>query len=52
MSDRWTVDELRSWLRLPPCTKCGEPHVLYDCSQRLSWEVAAPANQGENEQRP
>jgi hypothetical protein len=27
------------WLALPPCPKCGKPHVLIDCSERLRWEV-------------
>lgn len=33
-------DHTRWWLTLPPCSTCGESHVLIDCTQRLPWEVS------------
>jgi hypothetical protein len=28
------------WLYLPPCPRCGQSHVLQDCTARLPWEMA------------
>lgn len=27
------------WLNLPPCSRCGQSHVLINCAERLPFEV-------------
>jgi hypothetical protein len=32
------------WREMPPCGRCGVPHVLTDCAKRLPFEAGRSAS--------